>query len=155
MPPTDVVAGYPSPDESDIVYLDVEDALIAYSVTVGCTEQQARNTLVAEWKLAAALERPRNYALYQEASIELQAAVLAHGVINAHAFVDGNKRVAFLMMATFLRYNGFEIIAPDHECFAWMIAMTVGLTPDQLASRMKPHIQPSRGSPAEPSGQDA
>jgi hypothetical protein len=45
-------------------------------------------------------------------------------------------------MTTFLRVNGFDVTASYHELFGWMIALTMGLTPEQLAARMAPHIQP-------------
>lgn len=37
------------------------------------------------------------------------AAAYAYGIAKAHAFVDGNKRTAFVTAAAFLRLNGFGI----------------------------------------------
>ena len=62
--------------------------------------------------LEAALERPRNKAAYGEPSLEEIAAAYAFGIAKAHAFVDGNKRTAFVTSATFLRLNGFSL-RPD------------------------------------------
>ena len=62
--------------------------------------------------LEAALERPRNKAAYGEPSLEEIAAAYAFGIAKAHAFVDGNKRTAFVTSATFLRLNGFGL-RPD------------------------------------------
>ena len=62
--------------------------------------------------LEAAMERPRNKAAYGEPSLEETAAAYAFGIAKAHAFVDGNKRTAFVTSATFLRLNGFGL-RPD------------------------------------------
>jgi death-on-curing protein len=40
------------------------------------------------------------------------AAAYAFGLAKNHAFVDGNKRVAFITMVVFLRKNGVRF-APD------------------------------------------
>lgn len=62
--------------------------------------------------LEAAVERPRNKSAYGSPSLEELAAAYAFGIAKAHAFVDGNKRTAFVTAATFLRLNGFEV-RPD------------------------------------------
>lgn len=62
--------------------------------------------------LEAAMERPRNKVAYGEPSLEELAAAYAFGIAKAHAFVDGNKRTAFVTCATFLRLNGFGL-RPD------------------------------------------
>jgi death-on-curing protein len=62
--------------------------------------------------LKAAVERPRNKVAYGEPSLEETAAAYAFGIAKAHAFVDGNKRTAFVTSATFLRLNGFGL-SPD------------------------------------------
>lgn len=59
--------------------------------------------------LEAAIERPRNKDGYGEANLETLAAAYAFGIAKAHAFVDGNKRTAFVTAATFLRLNGFGV----------------------------------------------
>jgi death on curing protein len=59
--------------------------------------------------LEAAIERPRNKIAYGSPSLEELAAAYAFGIAKAHAFVDGNKRTAFVTAATFLRLNGFEV----------------------------------------------
>jgi death-on-curing protein len=56
------------------------------------------------WKLAA---RAINLAAYNaEAGIAEIAAAYAFGISRAYAFIDGNKRTAFVTAVTFLRLNG-------------------------------------------------
>ena len=62
--------------------------------------------------LEAAMERPRNKAAYGKADLQTLAAGYGFGIAKAHAFVDGNKRTAFVTAATFLRLNGFGL-RPD------------------------------------------
>jgi death-on-curing protein len=56
--------------------------------------------------LEAALVRPQMAAHYEEADLVLQAAYLMAGIVFAHAFVDGNKRVAMAGGLIFLLLNG-------------------------------------------------
>lgn len=64
--------------------------------------------------LEAACARPLNQAGYGDPDAYTLAAAYAFGIAKAHAFVDGNKRTAFVTAFTFLRLNGIEI-RPDPE----------------------------------------
>ena len=50
--------------------------------------------------------RPQMAAYYEGADIVRQAALLGVGISQAQAFLDGNKRTAYLALNTFLRMNG-------------------------------------------------
>ncbi|WP_374298271.1 type II toxin-antitoxin system death-on-curing family toxin [Paracoccus sp. (in: a-proteobacteria)] len=56
--------------------------------------------------LEAGCARPLNRAAYGTPSLPQLAAAYAYGIAKAHAFVDGNKRTAFVTALTFLRLNG-------------------------------------------------
>lgn len=56
--------------------------------------------------LEAGCARPLNRAAYGTPSLSELAAAYAYGIAKAHAFVDGNKRTAFVTALTFLRLNG-------------------------------------------------
>ena len=47
-----------------------------------------------------------NLFAYGDPSLAEIAAAYAFGIAKAHAFIDGNKRTAFVTAATFLRLNG-------------------------------------------------
>lgn len=66
--------------------------------------------------LESALARPRS-GYYS--SLSEQAAALMQSLAGNHAFVDGNKRVAFAATAVFLRMNGcrLEVGADEAERF--------------------------------------
>lgn len=57
--------------------------------------------------LEAACDRPKNLVAYGDPTLAELAAAYAFGIAKAHAFVDGNKRTAFVTALTFLRLNGF------------------------------------------------
>lgn len=57
--------------------------------------------------LEAACARPINRYGHGETSEADLAAAYAYGIAKAHAFVDGNKRTAFVTAAAFLRLNGY------------------------------------------------
>jgi death on curing protein len=56
--------------------------------------------------LESAVMRPQMAAYYEGADIVRQAALLGVGISQAQAFLDGNKRTAYLALNTFLRMNG-------------------------------------------------
>ncbi|MCR8548872.1 type II toxin-antitoxin system death-on-curing family toxin [Salipiger sp. P9] len=62
--------------------------------------------------LEMACARPMNLAAYEDPDVFALAAAYAFGISKAHAFVDGNKRTAFVASFTFLRLNGVAI-RPD------------------------------------------
>ena len=62
--------------------------------------------------LEAGANRPRNLAEYGTPDAFDLAASYAFGICKAHAFIDGNKRTAFVAAATFLRLNGYAF-RPD------------------------------------------
>jgi death-on-curing protein len=63
--------------------------------------------------LEAGCNRALNRARYDDsASLFDIAAAYAFGIAKAHAFVDGNKRTAFVTAVTFLRLNGYAF-RPD------------------------------------------
>jgi death on curing protein len=65
-----------------------------------------------EGLLRSAIERPINKWHYEQAELPELAAAYAFGLAKNHAFVDGNKRMAFMSMMTFLWKNGVRF-APD------------------------------------------
>ena len=61
----------------------------------------------------------------------------------AHAFVDGNRRVAFQVMYVFLGLNGHRIMATEPEVVGIMMGVAHGTTDEViLAGWLGDHIQP-------------
>lgn len=96
---------------------DAEPRWIAYEQVIAIHSRQLRRFggaagLRDEGMLRSALERPVNKWQSEQAELPVLAAAYAFGLAKNHAFVDGNKRIAFMTMAAFLRKNRIAF-APD------------------------------------------
>ena len=72
--------------------------------------------------LESALFRPRS-GYY--ASLSLQAAALMQSLAQNHAFVDGNKRMAFALTAVFLRVNGYKLVVTADQGESFLIEKVI------------------------------
>ena len=76
--------------------------------------------------LESALARPLNRYHYGTEGLAALAAAHGFGLSRNHAFVDGNKRTAFLAIVTFLGFNGVEFSVPEAEVAVRMLALASG-----------------------------
>jgi death on curing protein len=88
-----------------------EPLWITYEQAIATHSRQLRRFggalgLRDEGMLRSALERRVNKWQYEQATLPELAAAYAFGLAKNHAFVDGNKRIAFMAMMTFLLKNG-------------------------------------------------
>lgn len=74
----------------------------------------------------SALARPRHLAAYGEPDVADLAASYGVGLAKNHAFIDGNKRTAFVAVELFLVLNGYELVASDADCVLTMLAVAAG-----------------------------
>jgi len=72
------------------------------------------------------------------------AAALAHGIAESQTFIDANKRLALVAMLTFLEINGFTVAAPDPELAEWIISLSSGRSPEELAGLLRARLVPVR-----------
>jgi death-on-curing protein len=108
-----------------------EPVWITYEQTIAIHSRQLRRFggapgLRDEGMLRSALERPVNKWTYEQAPLAELAAAYAFGLAKNHAFVDGNKRIAFMAMMTFLRRNGVEFAPDPAEATAIILALAAG-----------------------------
>jgi len=98
-----------------------------------------------EGLLDSALARPKNqFAYAAESDIARPAAAHGFGLAKNHAFVDGNKRIAFIATATFLRLNGCRLTSSRMEEIQTMLAVAAGeLTEEAFATWIHLHSQPT------------
>lgn len=99
-----------------------------------------------EAALESALARPKQkWAYDKDADLALLAAAYGFGIATNHPYRDGNKRAAFLAMATFAGLNGFEIEASEAEVVTVMVGVAAGqLKERQLADWLRAHLVPRR-----------
>lgn len=126
-------------DDADefVAYLELDDVLELYAAIVGGTADQAEDHLRNRSGLESALARPETYAHYEDADLTLQAAVLAHGIAESQSFIDGNKRLTLVAMLTFLEVNGYTVEATDPKLADWIIGLSAGTTPEELADVLR------------------
>jgi death-on-curing protein len=79
-----------------------------------------------EGLLDSALNRAVNLALYSEPDFADLAAAYTIGLAKNHAFVDGNKRVAFLAVGLFLGLNGYKLTATQTDATQTLLAVVSG-----------------------------
>ncbi len=107
----------------------------------------AVSILLQPGALEGAVHRPRNIAYYENADLFVQAASLIGGIALAHAFEDGNKRLAYACGLTFLRQNGFRITGSSEAIAAQVItivnrgAKTLGEASTSCAAWLAAHAE--------------
>jgi death-on-curing protein len=68
---------------------------------------------------------------YENADTFECAAAYAFGIAKAHAFVDGNKRTAFVTSITFLRLNEWHFVTEPAEGVAFMEELASGVVSEE------------------------
>lgn len=79
-----------------------------------------------EGLLDSALARPLNLSLYETPDLADLAAAYGVGLAKNHAFVDGNKRAAFLAVGLFLAINGYRLQATQADATLTMLSVAAG-----------------------------
>ena len=80
-----------------------------------------------EGLLDSALARPRNTHAYNpDSTLADLAASYGFGLAKNHAFLDGNKRAAFLSIGMFLSINGHKLVADQVDAIQTMLAVAAG-----------------------------
>jgi len=93
--------------------------------------------------LESALDRPKNLAAYQpDASLVQLAALYGIGIAKAHAFTDGNKRIAFAVMVAFLRAHGASLDTSEAEATRVMLDVAASVMNEaELAAWLGEHTR--------------
>ena len=93
----------------------------------------------------SAMARPLNLVAYGQPDVAEFAAAYGVGLAKNHAFVDGNKRVAFLAVGLFLALNGQRLVATQAEATVVMLDVAAGVIDEAgFATWLRAHTQPRR-----------
>jgi death on curing protein len=96
-----------------------------------------------EGLLDSAVARPLNLVAYGEPDTADLAAAYGVGLAKNHAFVDGNKRAAFLAVGLFLAINGQRLVATQAEATLTMLDVAAGtLDEPTFAAWIRAHLAP-------------
>ena len=88
-----------------------------------------------EGLLRSAIERPLNKWQYEQAERPELAAAYAFGLAKNHAFVDGNKRIAFMSMMVFLRKNGVKFAPDPAQATTIIMSLAAGEVSEESLAR--------------------
>jgi death on curing protein len=100
-----------------------------------------------EGRLESAMMRARQAAYYEGVDLIRQAALLAVGISQAQAFVDGNKRTAFQSLDVFLWINGIEFSGDPMALADWLVAVaersaTLDAATDDFEAWLRENVKP-------------
>jgi len=117
-----------------------EPRWITYEQAIAIHSRQLRRFggapgLRDEGMLQSALERPINKWRYEHSELPDLAAAYAYGLAKNHAFIDGNKRIAFMSMMIFLIKNGVEFSPDPAQATTIILALAAGEVSEQSLAR--------------------
>lgn len=117
-----------------------EPLWITYEQAIALHSRQLRRFggapgLRDEGMLRSALECPVNKWTYEQAELPELAAAYAFGLAKNHAFVDGNKRIAFMSMMVFLRKNAIAFAPDPAQATTIILALAAGEVSEESLTR--------------------
>jgi death on curing protein len=93
--------------------------------------------------LESTLNKPKNlYCYVSDVSLFDLAASYGYGLLKNHCFIDGNKRVALIVVYTFLLIHGIELIASEVEAARFFVDLAASMaTQDEDMQRLANWLQ--------------
>jgi death-on-curing protein len=117
-----------------------EPLWITYDQAIAIHSRQLRRFggapgLRDEGLLRSALERPINKWRSEQSDIAEPAAAYAFGLAKNHAFVDGNKRIAFVAMMGFLLKNDVAFGPEPAQSTSIILSLAAGEVSEESLTR--------------------
>jgi death-on-curing protein len=117
-----------------------EPVWVAFEQVIAVHSRQLRRFggapgLRDEGLLRSAIERAVNKWHYEQTELAELAAAYAFGLAKNHAFIDGNKRIAFMTMVIFLRKNGVHFSPDQAQGTAITMALAAGEVSEESLAR--------------------
>ncbi|WP_019499369.1 type II toxin-antitoxin system death-on-curing family toxin [Pseudanabaena sp. PCC 6802] len=106
---------------SEPYWLDLHDVYAIHGEILA--ESGGATGVLHEGAIESTLNKPRNLYYYSEGNATLYelAAAYGYGFAKNHGFIDGNKRVALIVVYTFLAINGIELIASEVDAASFFL----------------------------------
>lgn len=119
------------PDE--IVPIIHADLIRRYGGTPGIRDRGLLSSALAQTRMTIQ-KRFLHRTLFDK------AAAYGFHICGNHPFVDGNKRIAFVLMDMFLARNGHELQASEEEAYETMMQLAAGaLSKNGLSAWLRAH----------------
>lgn len=107
------------------LWIDVRDALALHERLLALHGGAAG--LRDRALLESALARPRQLRAYADAPDRIGlAAAYTTGLVRNHPFIDGNKRVGFVVGVLFLELNGYRFTASEADAAQAVLELAAG-----------------------------
>src|SRR5438445_12822511 len=118
-----------------------EPLWITYEQAIAIHSRQLRRFggapgLRDEGMLRSALERPINKWRYEQTELAELASAYAFGLAKNHAFVDGNKRIAFMAMRAFLMKNDVAFSPKPEHATSIILALAGAADSERRLTRL-------------------
>lgn len=92
--------------------------------------------------LESALARPKDIFAYESQDLIVLAGAYAHSLAKNHPFVDGNKRIAFVVTRVFLGLNGVAFNPPEAEAVVFVEGFAAGrVSRDEFTAWVRKHAK--------------
>ncbi len=90
--------------------------------------------------LESALARPRAVFAYESQDMIVLAGAYAYSLTKNHPFVDGNKRIGFVVTRVFLGLNDIAFDPPEAEAVVFVEALAAGsLSQEEFTAWLRRH----------------
>jgi death-on-curing protein len=118
---------------SEPIWLDVDEAIDMHAeqLAIFGGPEGVRDRGLLE----SAVLRPVNQRHYGRTDMAALAAGYAFGLASNHAFVDGNKRIAFQAMMVFLRGNGIAFAPDPAHATEMILSLAAGEVSEESLTR--------------------
>ncbi len=114
---------------------------LSFEIAVRIIDAEGIGPIRDRGLLQSALERPATTVFGSDAypPLEEKAAALLHSVCGNHALMDGNKRLAAILMLVFVDVNGSRAALTNDELFDLTMAVADGTLDDvgEIAPRLR------------------
>jgi death on curing protein len=115
----------------EIVHTIHSDLIDRYGGQSGLRDPKLLDSALAQPKMSVG-------GNYVHRTIFSKAAAYGFHICRNHPFIDGNKRLAFVLMDTFLQMNGYLLSASEEDAYSTMIELANGrLSKEQLSFWLK------------------
>lgn len=122
----------------DPIWIDKELAIAIHRRQLA--EHGGQDGVRDEGLLDSALARPRHLFAYTNPTPDVPtlAAAYAFGIAKNHAFIDGNKRTAYVVCRTFLILNAYDFSVDRVARYEMIVKLAAGeIDQDELAIWMR------------------
>jgi death-on-curing protein len=90
--------------------------------------------------LESALARPKDVFAYESQDLIVLGGAYAHSLAKNHPFVDGNKRIAFVVTRVFLGLNGMAFDPSEAEAVVMVEGLAAGsVSRDEFTAWVRKH----------------